>query len=476
MQTKPGASKTTFLQDVLEGRNDPVVFAERILGLSLHEGQKRWLRETIKDGRKKNILVPANQFGKTMVCAVKHLWHCYYKIKLTGDPVHIKQAEYFTLNISPVSAQAKTMYAYTQQIIRGDFYWVGEDGKSHVNDCKIKDFIKQKIENPVPIIKYRNGSQTQFRSVHDDKARGLAGSQYAYISYDECPSSYNLKEELGANILSRLIKYNGDLDLVGTPASTSNSNQYYLHLVKKAAKEEDGWYVQFGKLDDNVFIPKKNRDDMKKAIYQTDKNEYRQVVLGEFITGGARYFTPEQIEGFFSEKLVYEEPKPEAHYILSCDWAVAGNDYTVMLIVDYSRKPFRVVHITRFKGIDYAPEEQYAIARSLQSKYNAEFITDATGLGGAIVATQLSDIVTSAFKFDRSLKDEMLLALKEALAAGDVVCPYNPDLEEELSVYRQEDKKITQDMVMALGMAMWYIKENYGAEQNSFDINIFTKN
>lgn len=474
-QKKTQSPDDQFLEDVRLGRNDPVHFATHVLGLKLHDGQKYWLRESIKDGRKKNILVPSNQYGKTFVTAVKHIWHCFYKIKLSGDPKHIKGAEYPTLNISPVGQQAKTMFSYVQQIVLGEFFWQDEEG-SHVNDaCKIKDFIKSKHENPVATIRYNNNSWSQFRSTHDDKARGLAGGQYAFISYDEAPTSYALKDELGANILSRLIKFNGDLDLVGTPDETSISNQFYMHLVKKALKNEDGWYAQIGKLDDNVFLPKKHRDDLKKAIFTTDKEKYRQVVFGEFITGGNRYFTPGQVESFFKEELKYEEPKPGHHYVLAADWAISGADYSVFVVIDYTEQPFRIVHMTRFPGSDYSPQEQYAVARSLQRKYGgAEFITDSTGLGGAIVSSELSDIVTSAFRFDRSLKDEALLALKELLASGQLVSPYNPDIEEELGIYKRDDKKLVQDIVMALAMASWYIKENYTDDVSTFSMDIYS--
>ena len=105
-----------FLELVKKGRHDPVFFAENLLDVRLHDGQKLWLWFTtntqdekacelgIKMGRwkdraefeeiieklprrMKNILVPSNRWGKTLVTSgVKHLWYNYYKIGVKGSP------------------------------------------------------------------------------------------------------------------------------------------------------------------------------------------------------------------------------------------------------------------------------------------------------------------------------------------------------------------------------------------------------
>jgi len=99
-----------FIDHVRAGRHDPVYFAENLLGIELHPGQKLWLWMTTgtqlekayemgrllhDDARKlwenreqfdlmiekakdigflKNILVPSNRWGKTLVTSVKHIY------------------------------------------------------------------------------------------------------------------------------------------------------------------------------------------------------------------------------------------------------------------------------------------------------------------------------------------------------------------------------------------------------------------
>lgn len=455
----------SLLRTIEQGKSDPVIFARGVLGIDLNVVQEQWLRESIKPGRKKNILVPANRVGKSVACAVKHLWHAFYKPQLKElgySPEQIVEAKYPTLNVSPNLNQVRVMFNYMVQILKSEFMWVDEDGTGHKNECKIEWFLDKVINNPHPILMFKNNSIFSGRTLHDDMGRGLAGSEYAYISYDECPLSYHLKDEMG-NLMSRLITLRGTLDLVGTPDANSQSSQYYMHIVKKGIAEKEGWFAMKGKLDDNKFLSEQTRDEAKKMLLQTDPEKYRQIVFGEFTEAGAGYFSVNQVENMFRDGVKWSQAYPDHNYVLACDWAVTKNDYTVFIVVDYTKKPFRIVHITRFQGNEFKPDEQYSIARKLQMDYNADVIVDSTGLGGAIIKEALSDIVNHAFNFGGSagMKQEMLLALKEQLSRGDIICPYDAQLAEELGTYKEDDKRLTQDMVMALGMAAWYIKDNY---------------
>lgn len=422
----------------------------------------------------RDFIVTHNTLGE----AVLHIWHGFYKPKVNGTEEQRLKAQYPTLNISPVSHQMRAMFDYVKQIMNGDLLWTDpETGEPKTNDCKIKWFMKKVVENPMPTIYWANGATFHGRSVHDDKGKGLAGGQYAFISYDECPISNHLRDELAGNIISRLIKYNGDLHLIGTPNSESPSNPYYMHIVKKGLEQKEGWYALRGKLDDNKFFTEKDRREIKQNLLETNPDQYRQVVFGDFVDAGSGYFTPEQVNNLFKDDIEYEDPKPGRRYVLSCDWAVSKGDYSVYITIDFTDIPYRVVNIRRFQGNEFTPEEQFGIVRDLQEKYGSEVVSDAGGLGGAIISEYLHDIITQSMKFGGlgDLKKEMLLALKDFMSKGELISPYNPDLEEELGTYKEQDKRLTQDMVMALAMASWYIRENYVDSEKGdlIEINLF---
>ncbi len=294
-QLEKGFSKEQkeLLADVRAGRKDPVLFAEKLLGIELHDGQKLWLWMTTKtqtdrafemgvklhdENRKlwttreefdkltkdhdflKNILVPSNRWGKTLVTSgVKHLWYNFYKIGVRGTPEHIAQARCGTLNLSPHSNQCQAGYDYIMDILFSKFtYTINVDGVpvSKKNECRISFFYVSDNSQKRTIF-FKNGTSYKAVPTGEDQASSLAGTRYLYISYDEAAQSLHLKAELPAKIMSRLIDFGGPLDLVSTPEVDKPSHQYFFHISKLGLKFEDGWFTLIGKLMDNIFLGEK---------------------------------------------------------------------------------------------------------------------------------------------------------------------------------------------------------------------------
>src|SRR3990167_5211500 len=214
-----------FISKVKAGRKDPIYFANEILGVPLHDKQKLWLWLTTKTQTEKcyelglklaiwialeefekykvfefqkNILVPSNRWGKTLVTSVKHLWYCYYKIGVKGAPEHVGQERCGTLNLSPHSNQCDAGYQYIKDILENKFMWLDADGKSHTN----KSLIGEGTVNPngtflvgentqKRILRFLNGTTYKAVPTGEDQASSLAGTPYLYISYDECAQCYS---------------------------------------------------------------------------------------------------------------------------------------------------------------------------------------------------------------------------------------------------------------------------------------------
>lgn len=465
---------------IREGREDPIHFAEVVLGMQLHGGQKRWLTESIANPSKKTILVPSNQWGKTLALAVKHIWYCFYKVGYENLPPQIKkQLTYETIALSPKLRQVRALYGYILQILMGNLWWKDENGGIQMNDgCKIKEFLFEPRKVPstqqlsTTPIRFNNGSQIQVSSTGQDMGGSLAGGQFPYMSYDECGLSNNLKEELPTRLMSRLIKYNGALDLVGTPDDLSQSYLYYKNLVKQGIEGEDGWKTLAGKLDDNVMIDEKTKNEIKERLRTTDPLRYKQVVFGEFIEGASLVFKPQVIKNIWNEKgeLVEEqtgawlakEPEIGHSYVIGVDWAIA-NDYTVMIVLDYTNEAWEIVYFYRIKGSDKPPEQQYIDFLELKRRYNnADAMLDTCGLGGKLIENEFKDEPgVNGFNFGPGKKAGFISALQKYLyynnGEGRIKAPYIPELEEELGIYQINDKNIRQDIVMALGLAVWFL-------------------
>lgn len=508
-------TKIRFLELVEQERrwrSDIVAFSEEGLGVPLNNYQIKWLTRTTTPRSQwmekfgitiediggylfgSNISAIGNQSGKTVGIAIKHIWMNRYKIGMELDANLINSAHYSTLNISPHSRQTKACFAHVEDIL-GEKFIIDEEGKKRLNVLSplMKEFLVGSNSN---LGEHRFANKSIMYSVPTgaDQASSLAGAQFGYISYDECSQSLHLKEELGAKILSRLIKYGVCLDLIATPEVDSPSHQYYMHIVRMGMKGQQGWWSLTGMgMDDNKFIPKAQKERAKATLLATDKKRYRQVVSGEFITSGKRFFDSAEIENLW--KLPGKRDcKHGGKYLLVADWGMSDSgDESVFVVLDFTNfhvdQKIDLVNHESIKG--GSPQMQFALLRTLYDQYTwydedgvtahyPTFVTDAQGLGGIVIKKLLSLLRPRSFEID---KDEALFILKNAMSKGrdyiesevdGAILEKNPDygtirsyyideLSEQAGSYHIEDKKLTTDFVMALMMGVSFIIKKFGS-------------
>lgn len=529
-----------LLGHIKAGKKDPVYFAYHLLGVELHPKQKVWLWVTTKTCLQqamelgiilklwdelqfttlmknnpdmlRNVLVPSNRWGKTLITSVKHIWYCFYKTGVQGDPKHIAATRCGTLNLSPHSNQCQAAYEYILDILFSKFTFrsvemqpderPGFEGKevevmvSKVNKCLIGDFYVSD-NRQWRQINFKNG--TSFRAIPtgEDQASSLAGMRFLYISYDECAQSLHLKAELPAKIMSRLIDFGGTMDLISTPEVDKPSHQYFFHIAKLGLEGADGWFTLIGNLMDNVFLGAKERDAVANSIRQTDPAKYRQVVYGEFVTTGKKMFDSIVIERLWDEE-VPRLPALNHQYLLAVDWGFADTgDPTVMYVIDFTpvklpngeiaKNRYRIAYREAIRG--GSPFTVIARVRMLQREWNgAKLIHDSGNMGGVMIKKMLAELgVHDVIDFSASGdKSDMLFCLLVALTDGrrveygpeGQVLERNPEfgrirayyiqeLEEQMGNYQYNpdkgvsDKRIEQDDVMALGMGIWWLERKH---------------
>ena len=450
-----------------------------------------------------NDFIVTHNSGKTVGIAIKHIWFNKYKIGMELDGTLINSAYYATLNISPHSRQTKACYQHIKDILGGQFI-IDEEGKKRLNVLSplMRDFIVGDNVN-LGEIRFANKSVMYSVPTGQDQASSLAGAQFGYISYDECSQSLHLKEELGAKILSRLIKYGSCLDLIATPEVDSPSHQYYSHIVKLGMQKREGWWSLVGMgMDSNKFISKEQRERAKATLLATDKKRYRQVVFGEFITSGKRFFDTSEIENLW--KLSGKKDcQKNGKYLLVADWGFSDSgDESVFMVLDYTNfhisNKIDVVNHESIQG--GSPQMQFALLRTLYDQYTwydddgvtahkPVFLTDAQGLGGVVIKKLLVLLQPRSFEID---KDEALFILKGAMSKGrdyiesevdGAIIEKNPDygsvrsyyieeLSEQAGNYHIDDKKLTTDFVMTLMMGVsWIIKKFGNAPSKKVNFN-----
>lgn len=424
------------------------------------------------------LWVTANQVGKTVALAAAHIWFNFYKRGFAGSPELIEKARYETLNLSPISRQSKEAFRYIDEILHSNFSWE-RDGKRFINQCKIEWFWEGKNEN-LGRVDFSNNASLFCLSTSEDMGAGMAGKQFAFISYDECVQSHHLEEELPARIFSRTAKYSGPIALTSTPDELGKSQQYWYHLYTEAKdllkkKQIGEWFLVEGLYDENIFISKKNKESFKKRLKKLSPLKYEQVVKGKFIASPDRMFTPEMIEGMWNGKQnpkVVPEVLPDREFVVIIDWGVAdAGDETVMGVGDVTDPAnAEIVYGWSKQGGD--PVELMAMATYLQMHFNnASLVMDTTEMGGVIFKKMLSK--QKPIGFGQGNKPDALFWLQMRMKANirkDLTSPdkisnnkikscYLPKLSKQLSVYKLEDKKLKQDWVMMLAMFTWYLEK-----------------
>ncbi len=454
----------------------------------------------------KNILCPANRFGKTFIESVKHIWYNFYKIGCTGPPEYIEDIRYSTLNISPHSLQVDAAYRYIVDIFNDKMIFTWENRKVR-NICRIKSFLVDHKQTKREII-FQNNSMIKGVPTGEDQASSLAGTQFFFISYDEAPQSLHLRKELPAKIQSRLIDSGGPLDIIGTPEVDKPSHAYYQRIVKQGVELKKGFFTMVGKLSDNIFIGDEEKNSTLEAIRQTDPEKYRQVAFGEFISSGAKLLPIIAIERMWEGEHALQQGIPGHYYIIGVDWGFSDTgDPTVMYAMDYTQLMllleqkkklteilYRVVFRESIKGA--SPYAALARLKILQQDFNdAKIIHDSSSMGGVIIKKMLREMhVRHLYDFTMAKrpKDEMLFLMARALTFGrdtetmpdgrikelnpefgKVRSYLIPELEEQLSNYRIDDTKLEQDEVMAFGLPLWYCERKLaGHKTKIFDLNI----
>lgn len=483
--------------DFERARTDIVYFAEEFLGLpvSLHTGQVRWFQNSTKQI---NILRPGNKWGKSLAAAIKHVHHACIK-PLLGQKLSSTeklQAKYDTLNFGPGYEQAREVLRMTRDVIQGNILLPEEVrpvwGSYNVSFLKNWFIAEDRADASVlPFIKFVTNTTLYGRS-YDEMGAAFKMKALAYISGDECADVAELWTFTNGTLLPRLSTFRGgSIDYYGTPQPEGYDYQKMIEMAEEDMKKPDYktngiFYTQRGSMYENPFLPLETIQGFEKIM---DPTMREQVIRGDFVEAGEKFFGFERIQHAIHPELkLLEQGDPNRKYITSVDFAGGESvwaDHTVIITIDYTEKPFKVVYFKRFKGNEMPIPMQYGLVRDVKLRFPGQVIIDSSALGGKNAKAFLEDLhpISADFKpmGNSSYKAEMLAAMKILFDGGDDEAfarkkekidghwvDNNPNwgmiwlpeilvLVRELQNYKLEDGKIATDCVMALGMALHWL-------------------
>lgn len=454
--------------------------------MPLHPGQVKYLHETRGRNEKINILTCANRWGKSVVISCLQIWHLFYKIGLPeaieGREEEWARAEYRTANIAPHSAMTEAVFKTINQIMTSSFtIREQESGRLVTNKCLIEWFyLKERTHNNPPYKQFFDGNvYIEHLSLGGDMGDALQGKPYGLITYDEGGRSNHLEEEVRANILPRLFDWSTQLHIISTPDSQSKSSLYYNRLYEDGLIGINNTYTQTGSLRDNTFFSK----EQIQAQYDLYKDDplRDQVLEGRFIFGGGALFDPQSITDAQDDGLNGGIAFELGHrYVIGVDTAI-GQDEMVYKVVDITEKPYRQVKTIACKGnakspqmhnfdfvelfTEYAQEDTCHVLLETWNGESVRFYLDlpphiqsVTRCYGAWQPKKHVTDNDNPYKPrpNAAKKADILLALRKLLSGRELKIPKNEnELVKQLQIYREDDKGLPTDRVMALAMACW---------------------
>jgi hypothetical protein len=478
------------------GRTDPVIFANFLLGMPLHPGQVKFLRDTTAHLRdpnvemnKINILVPSNRWAKSTTEAIKHIWKHFYKVGIPGgNSQDWLKADYRTANIAPHSSLVEPVFNYIDQIMSSRYMIRNPTtGKTTTNKCQIEWFyLKDRNQASPPMRQFfAYNSYIEHRTIGATAADSLEGKPWGYISYDEGGRSDHLEDEVNGTLLARLFDWSGELDIPSTPDMTSASILYHYKLYQDGLLGLNSTYTMEGSLRDNIFF---TPEQIEKQYKLFENNPLRdQVLEGKFVFAGDNIFPANEILDAQDATLDDGIRYIEGHtYVVGTDTAI-GRDEMVFTVLDTTEKPYTLVREIACKGNSKSPQMHLndfidlVLSYSDPNKSNIKHMLETWNGESVRFYHDLPywlQAITKCYgswqpesrKTDNQNKSkngtsevkkaDLLLSLKKLLAGRELKLPKNnPKLIQQLSIYREDDRKIPTDRVMSLALATWIAVE-----------------
>ena len=440
--------------------------------MQVAENQMMWPNKKYR----KFLLVPANRYGKSVTVACLQLWYLFHKFGIRdGNKDSWLKAQY---------ALTEPVFKYVEQIMTSTFPINLPDGRMVTNQCQIEWFyLKEKTANTPPRVQYfANNSYIEHRTLGSDQGGSLQGKPYGLITYDEGGRSQHLDNEVNNNIMPRLFDWTGDLHIPSTPDQNSPSILTHFEMYKDGLNHRNQTYTMEGSLSDNTFF---TPEQIKAQFDMYEDNPLKEQVLhGKFVFGGDQLYNSAEILAAQDESLDDGKRYIEDHnYVFGIDTALA-TDEMVYTVIDVTEKPYQMVRQMAAKGNSKSPQmhlndlidlfysykdtskQNIQILLETWNGESARFYQDlpyemqgVTKCYGSWQPTKvnMSDNKNQRVKPTNNIKKaDILLALKKLLSNNELKIPKNaPVLQQQLSIYKEDDDKIPTDRVISLALACW---------------------
>ncbi len=442
----------TLINGVAHSIADPVAFAKLVYGFRQISPKHA---ELLRMNSEINIIVAGRRFGKTTYLAAKAFHFALLHRNAT------------VLITAPSVDQARIYFdLLTSALEKHPF----DEDKPH----PLKSFIAEVKNAPFPEVYLTNGSKLLVRST----ARGgryLRGRKVHAVFVTEAAF---VDDDVFENVIMPMrLDTKAKIYLESTPYARN----FFFKLYQEGLRENNEYIKSFhATVYDNPWIDK---DEIEKQREKLPENVFSQEYMAEFVDDGKAVFTWNLLKRAFDDDYEPLGYVPGHKYVIGLDIAQV-QDYTVFIVLDITREPYKIAEILRFNNTTY--DEIIDWANELSEKYMehperslgyAPVYVDATTVGRPI-AEKIKNAVPITLSI-RS-KTEIIENLQLLIAQNKLKLPPSEQLlRDELRYYKYDEgsktirmsapKNFHDDMVIALALACWEVHE--GAYEGSFSIN-----
>jgi hypothetical protein len=486
-------TRRVTLDDLAATRYDIAGFAE-LMGIRAHQGQIRIWREMTKRDETEfrprwfTICISAgNRAGKTLMVAIAVLHHAIFKLGLRppfkDDYRELEQFNRLPYDWYHFGIQqeiGELLFHAIVQLMEGT-----HDAQRGIGNPLVESFgpiakydVKERGEYRwIRIDKVLGGGEIHFRTTAE-RAVGSLGKDMNGISFDECGFENNLTFILGEVLHNRRLSTGGPIFLISTPSEG---------FVEFADEWQKGDPADPLKEPDRISFRMSTRENIGFGV---DQKVFDRMLLGmpphlipqnidgHFIQGRQAFFDARAVDAMFvTDRPEHEPCIPRHRYVQGVDPA-AVYDSTWSIVLDCTTDGRADgVMATRKQGkqkvVDVAQMVVDTHVEYSQKSSQCETAVDVTGMGGKVFRQLLGDIHPfRGVEFGGTKKNKMRLLtdLKALIEQGRLRFPRTGVwlvLRRQLLAYALDDRRLEQDAVMALAVAVKQVMRQMGTGQTA---------
>ncbi len=419
-----------------------------------------------------------NRAGKTLGMAVAVFHSAFYKLGVkptdgtAQDAMRWQNSPYEWYHVGIQQETAELVHREISMILEGGHPAQRGRGCPLISEMgRVIDHTK-KYRGEYLWIQFHplvGGANIHFRTTQE-KAKALLGKDMNGISFDEAAFEPHLMQIYQEVLNLRRLSTGGQLHFIGTPTEGINDYADLWEMGNTANQDRDPQVFSF-RLSTRGNVGFGLAADTFDAILR-QQTEYLipQNIDGFFIEASNAYFSSISVDSCFVDSLPSEQPPAaKRKYVQGCDPGLLS-DSTWAITLDNTVKDAIIGVRARTRTGKQTIQAVVNMVREGHLLYNQDSncttILDETGFGGKMFKQEFS-IIKPLRGYDfggtKAKKLELLSDLKATMDKKMISFPRTGiwmQLRRQLLAYKLDDKKLEQDAVMALAVAVRHALRN----------------